>query len=399
MADMDAASLPKVGVFRANSLTPYEWQTYNVLPKHGFQPVGIVTFDNIYRISDIPFPTRVGNNFKTLTGYKLIRPLRWATRFLKQDFSSINSVMYNVKKLTQGLDIIHSQDIWYPYTYQAVKTGIKAGIPTVVTEWENIPYNYEKWPYTGIKKYNRKHVTHFIAATEKAKDALMIEGVESERITIVPGGLNCEMFKPHLADEQEIKKLRISNKTIKILFNGRLVPEKGIFDLLKAFSLLTKKYSDVVLLIKAGPNSPRNRNQIHTLISQLGIGGKIRFLSNVEYSGLCAIHNMADIFCLPSAQTKTWAEQFGYSLAEAMACGKPVVSTWSGSIPEVVKHRSTGILVEPHNPVALEAALEELTLDKSLRETYGKNGREWVLKKFEINHVASQIADVYRRLI
>jgi starch synthase len=390
-----AGSMPKVGILRGNSLTPYEWQTYRVLPKHGFQPIGIVTFDSIYNVSDIPFPTRVGNNFKTLTGCKLIRPLRWATRFLKQDFSSINFWISNFKELTDGLEIIHSWDVWYPYTYQAVKTGI----PTVVTEWENIPYNYEKWPYVGIKKYNRKHVAHFIAATQKAKEALMIEGVEPERITIVPGGMDCELFKPRLIDEQVIKKLGVSKGTVKILFNGRLVPEKGIFDLLNAFGLLVKKTPNVVLLIKAAPNSPRNRNQIHALISKLEIGSRVRFIADMAYSDLSLLHNVADIFCLPSTRTKTWAEQFGYSLAEAMACGKPVVSTWSGSIPEVVEHRSTGLLVPPHNPAALGAALEELTLNKSLRERYGKNAREWVLEKFEINHVASQIADVYRRLI
>jgi glycosyltransferase involved in cell wall biosynthesis len=111
------------------------------------------------------------------------------------------------------------------------------------------------------------------------------------------------------------------------------------------------------------------------------------------------IHNLADIFCLPSTETKTWAEQFGYSLVEAMACGKPAVSTWTGSIPEIVKHRETGILVKPNNPVALKSALEELTANKLTREKFGTNGREWVLERFESNKIASQIAEIYRKVI
>ncbi len=395
MSGSTTVPIPRVGVLRGNSLTPYEWQTYRVLPKQGFQPIGIVTFDSIYPVSDIPFPTRVGNNFKTLTGCKLIRPLRWATRFLRQDFSSINFVISNFKKLTEGLDIIHSWDVWYPYTYQAVKTGT----PTIVTEWENIPFNYEKWPYAEIKRYNRKHVAHFIAATQKAKEALMIEGVEPERITIIPGGMDCNVFKPCPVDDGLLRRLSVSKDAVKILFNGRMVAEKGIFDLLNAFGMLVKKHPNVVLLIKAAPLSPKNRNQVHELIAKHKIGNKIRFIGSIPYTELSVLHNLADIFCVPSAQTKTWAEQFGYSLVEAMACGKPVVSSWSGSIPEVVKHRHTGLLVPSHNPVVLEAALEELTLNKSLRERYGKNARDWVLEKFEINVVAKQIADIYRQLI
>jgi glycosyltransferase involved in cell wall biosynthesis len=86
-------------------------------------------------------------------------------------------------------------------------------------------------------------------------------------------------------------------------------------------------------------------------------------------------------------------------MVEAMACEKPVVSTVTGSIPEIVKDRNTGILVEQKNPIALEAALEELLVDKKEREKFGKNGREWVLEAFEANKVAKQLAELYTRFI
>ncbi len=111
------------------------------------------------------------------------------------------------------------------------------------------------------------------------------------------------------------------------------------------------------------------------------------------------IHNLADVFCLPSIPTKNWAEQFGYSMVEAMACGKAVISTSSGSIPEVVKDRSTGILVNPNNPVELEIALEELVIDKNEREVFGNNARKWVLQSFEANKIAEKLADIYRKFL
>jgi starch synthase len=383
-----------VGILRGPSLNPYEGQCFEKLPKYGFQPVGITTYDNTVNPSEIHFPVRVGHNFKTLTKGKFWPLLSVAGKVTKYNFGSWNLRVFDLKKLTADLDIIYSADMWYPYTYQAVKTGI----PTIVMEWENIPRNVEALPYSKIKKYNREHATHFVAITEKTKEALVIEGVNPNRISVVPAGLDCERFKPAEKNEQVAKKLGISKDSIRILFVGRLVPEKGIFDLLKAFSILLRNVQNVELLV-VGSGSSSMQIQISRLVANLKIGGKVKFLGSIEYSNMPQIHNMADVFCLPSIPTKTWAEQFGYSMVEAMACGKPVVSTSSGSIPEVVRDRATGILVKPSDPHGLESALEELILNKQERDAFGRNGREWVLQKFEANKIASQLANIYCKFI
>lgn len=268
----------------------------------------------------------------------------------------------------------------------------------MVTEWENTPFNFEELPYSRIKKYNREHVAHFIAITEKAKEALIIEGTNPDRITVTPAGIDCEKFKPAPKNMPTLEKFGISKDATKILFVGRFVAEKGIFDILNAFSLLLKKDRKIELLV-VGSGTPAMTKQINKLVADLKIGSKIKFFGALKYAEMPLIHNLADIFCLPSTETKTWAEQFGYSLVEAMACGKPAVSTWTGSIPEIVKHRENGILVEPNNPVALESALEELTLNRAVREKFGANGRDWVVEKFEADKVAGQIARVYCKVL
>jgi len=383
-----------VGILRGPDLNLYEGQCFEKLPEYGFQPVGITTYDHTVNLSEIHFPVRVGHNFKTLTKGKFRPLLSVAGKVTKYNFESWNLRVFDLKKLTADLDIIYSADMWYPYTYQAVKTGI----PTIVMEWENIPQNVEALPYSKIKKYNREHATHFVAITEKAKEALVIEGVRPNRISVVPAGLDCERFKPAERNEQVAKKLGISKDSIRILFVGRLVPEKGIFDLLNAFSILLRNVQNVELLI-VGSGSSSMQIQISQLVANLKIGGKVKFLGSIEYSNMPQIHNLADVFCLPSIPTKTWAEQFGYSMVEAMACGKPVVSTSSGSIPEVVKDRATGILVKPNDPRGLESALEELILNKQERDAFGRNGREWVLQKFEANKIAMQLANIYCKFI
>jgi len=383
-----------VGILRGPSLNPYEGQCFEKLPKYGFQPVGITTYDNSVNLSEIHFPVRVGHNFKTLTKGKLRPLLSVVGKVTKYNFASWNLRVFNLKKLTSDLDIIYSADTWYPYTYQAVKSGI----PTIVMEWENIPRNVEELPYRKIKKFNNEHATHFVAITEKAKEALVIEGVAPYRISVVPAGIDCERFKPAKRNTQVAEKIGVSKDSIRILFVGRLAPEKGIFDLLNAFSMLQRNVQNVELLI-VGSGSSVMQLQISRFIANLKIADKVKLLGSLEYSNMPPVHNLADVFCLPSVPTKTWAEQFGYAMVEAMACGKSVVSTSTGSIPEVVPDRVTGILVKPNDPNGLESALEELIVNKKERDAFGRNGREWVLEKFEANKIAGQLANIYCKFI
>jgi glycosyltransferase involved in cell wall biosynthesis len=378
---------------RGPNLNPYEGQYFEKLTKFGFEPIGITTHDKEGHLPEITFPIRAGHNLRTLTKGKLKPFFSLVGRATKYNFESWNLRVIGLNKLAKDLDIIHSADIWYPFTYQAVKTGK----PTIATEWENIPFNVHGRPYMKIQEYNRKHVTHFIAITEKAKDACITEGVNPDRISVIPAGLDCDKFKP-AETKEALNRFGISGNTTKILFVGRLTPEKGIFDLLNAFALMVKNHQNIELLV-VGTGIPKIQTEITGLAESLKIKSKVKFLGSINYSDMAEVHNLTDIFCLPSVETKFWAEQFGYSMVEAMACEKPVVSTYTGSIPEIVKNRVTGILVEQKNPAALQAALEELLLDEKEREQFGKNGRQWVLEAFEANKVAKQLATLYERFI
>jgi glycosyltransferase involved in cell wall biosynthesis len=264
-------------------------------------------------------------------------------------------------------------------------------------EWENIPHNEEEPPFGKIKQFAREHAAHFVAVTEKAKEALIIEGVSREKISVLSVGIDCEKFKPGERNEQLFKKHGLSKDSTKILFVGRLVVEKGIFDLLNAFATL-RNLQNIELLI-VGSGTPEMKFQIMKLVKDLKIEDKVKFLGSIEYSDMPAIHSLADIFCLPSIPVRTWAEQFGYSMVEAMACGKPVISTYSGSIPEIVKDQQTGILVQPKDVKGLASALEKLIMNKQERENMGQNARKWVLHSFEANKIAEQLSEIYRRFI
>ncbi len=381
-----------VGVLRGPNLNPYEGQYFEKLTNYGFHPIGITTHDKEKHLPEITFPIRAGHNLRTLTKDKLKPIFSLVGRITRYNFESWNLRVIGLNKLTRDLDIIHSADFWYPFTYQAVKTGK----PTIATEWENLPFNVKGKPYLKIQEYNRQHVAHFVAITKKAQEALLTEGVNPERISVIPAGIDCDRFKP--TAKTTANRFGLSEDSTKILFVGRLTPEKGIFDLLNAFSLMIKKHQNVELLV-AGSGTKKMQRQTTELVGSLKIQSKVKFLGTFGYSEMPEIHNLADIFCLPSVETNFWAEQFGYAIVEAMACEKPVVSTITGSIPEIVKDGVTGILVEQKKPVELQLALEKLLLDENKREQMGRNGRSWVFEAFEANKIAKQLASLYERLI
>ena len=386
--------MEKVGILRGPSLNPYEGQYFEKLKKFGFQPVGIATFDAVYNPLEMHFPVRTGHSYSTLTKGKFRYLLHVLASVTKYDFRAYNYFFWDLKSLTADLSIIHSADTWYPYTYQAVKTKV----PTVVTEWETIPFNHNRLPFSRIQRFCRENVAHFVAITEKAKKSLLIEGVHPNQISVVPAGIDCDRFQPAGKEPELIKEFGISKDSFKILFVGGLISRKGIFFLLDAFSTLLKSNNNIQLIV-VGSGSPKVRAQIAKQISDNKMGSKVRFLGRIGYSLMPKIHNLADAFCLPSVSTEDWEEQFGFSIVEAMACAKPVVSTFSGSIPEIVRDHSTGLLVKPSDAFAIKSALETLIADEKTRKTLGKNGRQWVLQRFEANKVANQLADIYRNCL
>ena len=138
--------------------------------------------------------------------------------------------------------------------------------------------------------------------TELAKKALLEEGVDEKKISVIPMGVDLKRFKPR----QIFRQSRISLRETNILFVGRSVPEKGIGELTEAYRRLSQKYPNLKL-------------------TMVGDG-------RVSYSQIHEEYQRADIFCLPSKTTPHWQEQYGMALVEAMACGLPIVTTKTGAI-------------------------------------------------------------------
>jgi hypothetical protein len=125
--------------------------------------------------------------------------------------------------------------------------------------------------------------------------------------------------------------------------------------------------------------------------AETGLAESFLFIEGRPYDGMRDLYNAADLFVLPSVSTRTWKEQFGMALVEAMACGTPVVSTTSGSIPEVVG--DAGILVPANDPKELAGAVASLCLSGALRSELAGKGRARAVERFDSRVGAKRVGE------
>jgi alpha-maltose-1-phosphate synthase len=177
------------------------------------------------------------------------------------------------------------------------------------------------------------------------------------------------------------------NETV-VLFASRVQESKGADLLIQAASNL----QNAKIAIVGQPSSPEYYEHIKTLAKELGVEKNITFIGWVSNETLRDYYQRCDIFVLP-----TRADTLPLSILDAMAYGKPVVSTTVGGIPELIT-KENGILVTPNNPDMLAKALQTLIDNKQMRLRMGKNSALIVSKKFSWHQVAEHVAKVYKNV-
>ena len=296
-------------------------------------------------------------------------------------------------------DIVFTADISWMYSSQAIVAKEKYGCKVICLEWENIPFVYEDIPVVRrIKEIVSVSADYFIAVTERAREALILEGVSDELIDVIPMGIDLIKFRPDcFAGKEYRNKLGFKEDELVVLYVGRMVWEKGIYDFINSAAniFMDRNMANIpvrFLMIGSGPEMSNVKNRV----ASWGLSDRISFLESVSYDEMPHIHNLADIFVLPSIPTRTWQEQFGLVLIESMACGKPVIASLTGSISEVIS--DCGILVQPNDPLSLSGAVKKLLLDRELRESLGRAAINRVNRNYDSNNIAQRIGAVFEKV-
>ena len=211
-----------------------------------------------------------------------------------------------------------------------------------------------------------------------------------DRIVVIPFGIDSAPW----ASTPEVRRRAAAIRALAggrplVLFAGRMVSYKGVDVLLRA---LADTHAAAVL-VGRGPA----RNRWKALARELKVDGRVTFAGEVAHEELVALYHACDMFVLPSV---TRAEAFGYVQLEAMACGKPVISTRLPSgVPWVNRDGETGITVPPGDAAALAAAISMLANDPALRMRMGEAGRQRAASDFSMARMRAAVSDLYRDLL
>lgn len=298
--------------------------------------------------------------------------------------------LWGLEKKLRGFDLVHSAETYYHYTQQALNAKHKGYVKKVIaTVLENIPFNNESiWGRKRLKKRAREELDHIVALTRKTKEALIKEGTDPQKITVIGHAIDTDRFKP----------IRVrQTKHLTILFVGRLEEYKGIFDVVVLASklLIDKSLKDYSLrFVMVGEGSAKQK-LLH-LEKTLGVAQHI-IHKHVSYAKMPREYQEADIFIAPSKPTKTWDEQYNTALLEAQASGLPIVTSKTGGIPENVGDAAK--LVAPGDTEALAYVLKSFILNPKLRSLYGKKARDRALTIHDSRKVAKRMEDLYDQVM
>jgi len=381
----------KVALVRGPSLNPYEMQ--NEIPL--LPGVSLTAFCTSYA------PEWDPARFPQLPVTACFWPDIYLKRFpfLRKVFNGLCSRvlgfsfhMQGLETHLQGFDIIHTLETHTTYSYQALQAATHSRSKLVVTVWETIPGRGESHPLrTTRKKKVREHADAFIAVTSRTAQMLEKEGVARDKIHVIPMGIDQTHFHPDLPDEDLRMSWHVKPGEFVWLCVARLVPEKGIEDILRAMASISRPVR--LILVGRGPHEMHYQQ----VAMSLGIAERVVFNGSLPYALMPKVYASCDALVLASHSTAWWEEQFGYCLIEAMACGIPVVAARSGAIPEVVG--DSGLLVEPQNPDALGQAMKKLMEDFSTLQAYKHKGLQRAADYYTHTVTAEKIGRVYAALM
>lgn len=317
--------------------------------------------------------------------------------------------LYGLEEKLKGFDIVHSAETYYHYTQQALNAKRNGYVKKVIaTVLENIPFNNEGiWGRRAFKSRARTELDHIVALTHKTKEALLAEGADAKKITVISHFIDTKLFTP----PANVMNRRLSKKkkTFNILFSGRLEEYKGVLDICEAARILTQdtelsRYTFWFLFIGDGSKKEeirkrfaaiRANDQFHTRLLGPAITQK-------SYEAMPSWYQQGDIFVAPSkAQLgrdgkPTWEEQYCTALMEAQAAGLPIVTTHSGGIPENVG--DAAVMVASGDAQALAQSIKDLVMNRKMREVYAKKALDRARTVHDKMIGAKKLAQLYESL-
>jgi glycosyltransferase involved in cell wall biosynthesis len=371
---------PRVMVLRGTAANPWELRPWERLHEEGSVRVRVVVPpDNLYDLSSLRLPTVSVRTVGTLMPPG--PPGRLLLKAVGQRHLGLASAL-------DGADLVHAAELGYWFSRQAARLKGRLGYRLVLTVWETLPF-MDAYRNLRTRCYRREVLDAtdlFLAATERAAEALVLEGAAQDRVRVSPPGIDVERFAAGTGR-------RADNASHLVLSIGRLVWEKGHQDVLRALALLDRRgVRDVrAVIVGSGPEERRLR----AVARDLGVADRVELRGFVSHEQVPQLLGRASCLVLASLPTPHWEEQFGMVLSEAMAARLPVVAAASGAIPEVLA--GYGTLVPSGDWIGLADALADGPLAGEAGARAGSEPAQ--LEQYTAAAAATRLREAYREVL
>jgi len=298
----------------------------------------------------------------------------------------------NIRKkiLDVSPDIVHVQSVGYTILASLL---LKRKYPIVCTVHSLVARDYKMAEWAGFLEHINRKIMAFLENTIILRSLTDVIVVSPKMRELIEDKSNAKMYIiPNGIDPQEVRD--IAPRSVKhpsVLYVGRLTKRKGIDVLLKAMPEIIRSIPQTSLLVLGtGPQE----DELRRLVDDVGMGKNVNLLGFISGGEKYAYYKSADVCVVPSID-------YDYApivLSEAMFCGKPIVASGVGGIPQIVDDKKTGLLVKPNDVDELADRIIVLLRDKKLRDRMGEAGRKKMMN-FTWDRIASKTIGVYGKVI
>lgn len=297
-------------------------------------------------------------------------------------------VRLKVKELFKNgeSDIIHSHNI-----PDAMIASTFKNIPRVETEHSSgFLEAIERGKHKRLYRRLLSQVDHVIGPSQELVDTFVKLGVEREKTSFIPNGVDLEKFNPRIRGDEVRKKYEIEPDGKVILCPRRLDPKNGVKYLIKAMPHIVSNINNVRCLIVG---DGIEMEDLKREAVELGVGDRVIFAGRVPNSEMPKYYAASDVVVLPSLKEAT-------SIAglEAMAMGRPLIGTKVGGIPQIIADGETGILAPPRKPEELAYTIVSLLNNNRKCDLMGLNARKRVEKEFSWEVIAKGSMEIYHKV-
>jgi glycosyltransferase involved in cell wall biosynthesis len=278
---------------------------------------------------------------------------------------------------------VHSE----PYSVSAAQVYLanwmSKRVPIGFYSAQNIHKHYPP-PFRWSEQFVYRTSSFCFPVTQDVLDVMTAKGFSGEA-TILPLGIDPEVYTPAADDTPLRAELGADDQTVLLGYLGRLVEEKGLATLLDALARVPHLPWRLAVI-----GSGDYAEAFDAKAEQLGMTNRIERVGYVAHPEAPRYLSAFDALVLPSETRPQWKEQFGRVVIEALACGTAVIGSDSGEIPRLIEATEGGLVFPEGDADALATTIEQFILSPSLRDAAVQRGRTHVLAHYTLSSLADR---------